>query len=52
MSEHFGRLFDHVHLRVADLERSKVFYTAASAPSVAAPKSAKGRASSTPTSST
>jgi catechol 2,3-dioxygenase-like lactoylglutathione lyase family enzyme len=25
---HFGRLFDHVHLRVADLERSKRFYGA------------------------
>ena len=25
---HAGRLFDHVHLRVADLEASKRFYTA------------------------
>jgi len=26
---HAGRLFDHVHLRVADLEASRGFYTAA-----------------------
>ena len=26
---HFGRLLDHVHLRVADLEASKRFYVAA-----------------------
>ncbi len=26
---HAGRLFDHVHLRVADLEASRRFYTAA-----------------------
>jgi catechol 2,3-dioxygenase-like lactoylglutathione lyase family enzyme len=26
---HFGRLLDHVHLRVADLEASKRFYAAA-----------------------
>ena len=25
---HLGRLFDHVHLRVADLEASKAFYRA------------------------
>ena len=29
MRLHKGRLLDHVHLRVADLERSKVFYRAA-----------------------
>jgi len=28
MPYHLGRLFDHVHLRVADLERSKRFYVA------------------------
>jgi catechol 2,3-dioxygenase-like lactoylglutathione lyase family enzyme len=28
MSEHLGRLFDHVHLRVSDLERSRRFYEA------------------------
>lgn len=28
MPYHLGRLFDHVHLRVADLEKSKRFYTA------------------------
>jgi catechol 2,3-dioxygenase-like lactoylglutathione lyase family enzyme len=28
MEFHRGRLFDHVHLRVADLERSKRFYRA------------------------
>jgi catechol 2,3-dioxygenase-like lactoylglutathione lyase family enzyme len=26
MELHLGRLFDHVHLRVADLETSKRFY--------------------------
>jgi catechol 2,3-dioxygenase-like lactoylglutathione lyase family enzyme len=29
MQFHKGRLLDHVHLRVADLERSKAFYGAA-----------------------
>lgn len=29
---HAGRLFDHVHLRVADLEASKRFYAGALAP--------------------
>jgi catechol 2,3-dioxygenase-like lactoylglutathione lyase family enzyme len=29
---HAGRLFDHVHLRVADVEASKRFYAAALAP--------------------
>lgn len=28
MSDHLGRLLDHVHLRVADLERSRRFYEA------------------------
>ncbi len=28
MPYHLGRLFDHVHLRVANLEQSKRFYTA------------------------
>lgn len=28
MSFHFGRLIDHVHLRVADIEASRRFYTA------------------------
>jgi len=28
MEHHVGRLIDHVHLRVADLERSKRFYRA------------------------
>ncbi|UCH09583.1 MAG: VOC family protein [Fidelibacterota bacterium] len=28
MQYHLGRLFDHVHLRVADLEQSKQFYSA------------------------
>ena len=28
MEYHVGRLIDHVHLRVADLERSKAFYAA------------------------
>ncbi|UCH63907.1 MAG: VOC family protein [Fidelibacterota bacterium] len=28
MPYHLGRLIDHVHLRVADLEQSKRFYTA------------------------
>ena len=28
MQYHLGRLLDHVHLRVADLERSKQFYRA------------------------
>ena len=28
MEHHSGRLIDHVHLRVADLERSKAFYAA------------------------
>lgn len=29
MEIHVGRLIDHVHLRVADLERSRAFYSAA-----------------------
>lgn len=29
MSYHYGRLIDHLHLRVADVERSKRFYRAA-----------------------
>jgi catechol 2,3-dioxygenase-like lactoylglutathione lyase family enzyme len=28
MQYHLGRLFDHVHLRISDLERSKRFYGA------------------------
>lgn len=28
MSYHYGRLIDHLHLRVADVERSKRFYRA------------------------
>ncbi len=28
MTFHYGRLVDHVHLRVADLEKSKAFYRA------------------------
>ena len=28
MTSHYGRLIDHVHLRVADLDRSKAFYRA------------------------
>jgi catechol 2,3-dioxygenase-like lactoylglutathione lyase family enzyme len=31
MTWHLGRLFDHVHLRVADLEASRRFYTAVAA---------------------
>ncbi len=32
MELHLGRLIDHVHIRVADLARSKAFYSAALAP--------------------
>lgn len=32
MELHLGRLIDHVHIRVADLARSKAFYTAVLAP--------------------
>jgi catechol-2,3-dioxygenase len=32
MELHLGRLIDHVHIRVADVARSKAFYRAALAP--------------------
>jgi len=32
MEYHLGRLLDHVHLRVADLEKSRAFYAAILAP--------------------